>query len=103
MLKGALEMREHSRESGNLEGYPGTLKFIPDKPVSIIKASGCPALRHSFVTLLLESGVDIQTIQALRGHQAGGTPLLSAPVRNRRKKGVESSTDRLEEDLVYAS
>ena len=53
--------------------------------------------------LLLKSGVDIQTIQALRGHQAGGTPLLSTPVRNRRKKGMESSADRLEEDLVYVS
>ncbi len=88
MLKGALEMHEHSRESGNLEGYPGTLKFIPDRPVGIIKAIGCPPPWHSFVMLLLKSGVDIQTIQALRGHQSGSTPLLSTPVRNRRKKGV---------------
>ena len=99
----AQRLEGHSRESGNLEGYPGTLKFIPDKPVSIIKASGCPPPWHSFVTLLLESGGEIQTIQALRGYQDRSTPLLSTPVRNRRKKGVESPAGRIEEDLIYAS
>ncbi len=82
---------------------PGTLKFLPDKPVSTIKAIGCPPPRHSFVKLLLKSGGEILTIQAPRGHQVGGTPLLSTPVGNRRKKGAESSAERLEADLVYAS
>jgi hypothetical protein len=53
--------------------------------------------------LLLESGGEILTIQVLRGHQAWGTLLLSTPVRNRRKKGVENSAERLDEDFVYAS
>jgi hypothetical protein len=87
----------------NLEGYPGTLKFIPDKPVSIIKASGCPPLQHSFVTLLLESGGEILTIQALRGHQGRSTAMIYMHLRNRRKQGVESLAERLEEKLVYAS
>ena len=55
-------------------------------------------LRHSFVTHLLEDGVEIGYIQELMGHADIDTTMLYTHVMKPRLEQVRSSIDRLLDD-----
>jgi len=63
------------------------------KKAGISKGRGFHTLRHSFATHLLESGVDISTIQKLLGHRQLSTTLIYLHVSKRIISAVKSPLD----------
>ena len=70
--------------------------FIEAKrKAGIKKAVSFHSLRHSFATHLMQSGVDVRTIQALLGHRSLGTTQRYMHVAGRYLQTTASPLDRL--------
>jgi integron integrase len=61
--------------------------------VGITKRATCHTLRHSFATHLLESGIDIRTVQTLLGHASVATTMIYLHVMKRPGAGAPSPLD----------
>ena len=65
------------------------------RQVGIAKPASCHTFRHSFVTLVLENGYDIRTVQELLGHKDVRTTMIDTHVLQQGGKGVRSPLDRV--------
>jgi len=63
----------------------------------VLKAATCHTFRHSFATHLVESGVDLRSIQALLGHSDLRTTMLYTHIAEDRFSAIASPADALED------
>ena len=60
------------------------------RAAGIPKKASCHTFRHSFTTPLLESGIDIRTVQCLVGHSDVSTTMIYLHVMKRQGEGAPS-------------
>jgi site-specific recombinase XerD len=65
------------------------------RSAGLTKRVSCHTFRHSFATHLLESGVDVRTVQSLLGHRDLKTTMRYLHVSSRGRAGVRSPADAL--------
>ena len=66
------------------------------KKAGVTKKGSSHVLRHTFATLLLESGVDIRYIQELLGHTSSKTTEIYTHVVNKELQKIKSPLDNLD-------
>jgi site-specific recombinase XerD len=66
------------------------------KKAGITKGNGIHTLRHCFATHLMETGVNIRTIQTLMGHTSIQTTMIYLQVTRKQISATQSPLDKLE-------
>jgi integrase len=95
--------RSRDPKTGNIGRqhiHPGMLAravTAAARRAGINRRIGCHTLRHSFVTNLVERGVDLRTIQILLGHESLERTMIYTHVARNGPAGVTSPLDLLGE------
>ncbi len=63
------------------------------RTAKILRSVSVHSLRHSFVTHLLESGIDLGYMQEVLGHKSGNITEVYIRVSNKKHRKVKSSLD----------